>query len=360
MSLEEVLKKAVEYIRAGSLKNETDVKEWVILPILRELDWNDPAELASEFSVDGGRVDYALLRSGGTPLVFIEAKGPDLMDTAGEEQVFGYAAHRGVPFLILTNGNLWDFYLSMAEGPPGERRFYRAELKREERIVEYVEFLEAHLQKERVTAGKARQAAEKRHESNQERKKALAAIPSAWQALLEGPDELLRELLAEEVESSCGTKPDPDDVERFLRGLLSEFVPPTPSPVSPSQSLAPSTIVPKRSSQLVGFVLYDKRVEAEDTIQTLTKILNEFIGRDPKFTARLTVAQKKESPIIARNRDEIYISNPSLIERYGPEKLDNGCYMRTSYNTRQARTNIKIACEVAGVKFGSELKLIER
>ncbi len=54
MSLEEVLRKAVEHINSGSLTNEAQVKQAVILPILRELGWDDsnPAEFVPEFSVN--------------------------------------------------------------------------------------------------------------------------------------------------------------------------------------------------------------------------------------------------------------------------------------------------------------------
>ena len=114
-----------------------------------------------EFSVDNGRVDYALLRRGG-PLVFIEAKGLGSVDIKGEEQVFRYAVNRGVPFLILTDGNLWDFYLSMAAGDPPDRQFYRVELTNEERIHEYVESLETFLRKNRVVSEQARVDAEQR------------------------------------------------------------------------------------------------------------------------------------------------------------------------------------------------------
>ena len=48
------------------------------------------------------------------PLVFIEAKRLGNVDYRAEGQLFGYAVNRGVPFLILTDGNVWDFYLSMA------------------------------------------------------------------------------------------------------------------------------------------------------------------------------------------------------------------------------------------------------
>lgn len=157
MSLEEVLRKAVERINSGSLTNEAQVKQAVILPILRALDWDDsdPAEFVPEFSVDNGRVDYALLRHGGGPLVFIEAKGLGGVDIKGEEQVFRYAVNRGVPFLILTDGNLWDFYLSMAAGDPPDRQFYRVELKNEERVIEYVEPFEKFLLKSRVVSEEA-------------------------------------------------------------------------------------------------------------------------------------------------------------------------------------------------------------
>ena len=109
----------------------------------------------------------------------------------------------------------------MAAGDPSERRFYRAELTREERIPEYARFLDTHLRKKCVVSGEARRSAERRHESNREREIARKAIPGAWRTLLETPDEMLRDLLAEEVERSCGTKPEPEDVVSFLQERLS-------------------------------------------------------------------------------------------------------------------------------------------
>ena len=120
------------------------MKQAVIVPILRALDWDDadPAEFVPEYSVDSGRVDYALLGPKGAPLVFVEAKGIGRVGLAGEEQLFRYAVNKGVPFLILTDGDLWDFYLSMAAGVPAERRFYRAKLTREEGVADHAGFFE--------------------------------------------------------------------------------------------------------------------------------------------------------------------------------------------------------------------------
>ena len=119
MELLKVLKSAFDRLRSDILKNEAQVKQSIIVPVLRALDWDDsdPTELVPEFKVsNGGSVDYALLRSSDRkPLVFIEAKRLGNADEKGEKQLFDYATNRGVPLLILTDGGVWDFYLSMAE-----------------------------------------------------------------------------------------------------------------------------------------------------------------------------------------------------------------------------------------------------
>ena len=114
----------------------------------------------------------------------------------------------------------------------------------------------------------ARRAAEKRHESNRESEKARKAIPRAWRSLLETPEEMLRDLLVEEVESQCGTKPELDDVEEFLKGLLSDASPRTPDDASPtsrprsprSASASPQSKASKKP-KIVGFILDNGRVE---------------------------------------------------------------------------------------------------
>ena len=260
MSLEQTLKTAVSRLRAGHLDNEAQLKQAVILPILRALDWDDtdPEAFKPEYSAGHGLVDYALLDRG-RPLIFIEAKRIGAMDAGGEEQLFGYASNRGIPLLVLTDGDRWDFYLSMAAGVPSERRFYRLELQLEHKIPDYVDFLEEHLRKDRVVSGDARLNAEQRYASNRERERAHEAIPGAWQALLGEINETIRDLLAERVESECGTKPELDDVEAFLRNLRPAPLRPNPKPQSPIPSTPPKTSRPRSSqlkrSRIVGFIL---------------------------------------------------------------------------------------------------------
>ena len=186
----------------------------------------------------------------------------------------------------------------MAAGDPAERRFYRAELTREERIPEYARFLDTHLLKTRVVSGEARRSAEKRHESNRERENARKAIPGAWRTLLETPDEMLRDLLAEEVERSCGTKPEPEDVASFLKEGLStlpgttRMAPPTPPP----RPRSPSSILPvptgrgnKKPGRIIGFILDNERLETGFGYRTLGEVIKEFDRRDPEFMVRFQI-----------------------------------------------------------------------
>ncbi|MDD9802280.1 MAG: hypothetical protein OXU53_06970 [Deltaproteobacteria bacterium] len=368
MSMEQVLVRAVERIRSGHLSNEAQVKQSVIVPILRELDWDDinPMEFVPEFPVENRWVDYALCREVNKqkqPLIFIEAKKLGGADIKGEEQLFGYASNRGIPFLILTDGSVWNFYLSMAVGLPVERRFYRMELQRSEKIPEYAKFLEEYFRKDLVVSGKAMQAAQKRHNDNREMEEARNTIPVVWKSLLKDPDEMLRDLLAEAVEGECGTKPDLDDVEMFLLDQLqqSPAVASSPSGRAQRESLSTSDHIPaqRRLVRIVGFNFEGESVKTGRNIWTLEAVLKMFQKRDADFMERFapqTVGRTRR--LVARNRNDLF-DRDDLVSDNSVE-LEDGWWMGTYLSKGNVRDYIKTACQIAGVKFGSDLTLIER
>ena len=269
MGLESTLKSVISRLRSNDLENEEEVKLAVILPILLALDW-DPAYSGSikpEYSAGQGRVDYALLCHG-RPQVFIEAKRRGALNVQAEEQLFGYASNQGIPLLILTDGFHWDFYLSMAEGLPEERRFYRLELFHEENIPEYMGVLETYLRERCVASRQARHSAEACLERNRDRARAKQAIPSAWNSLLSEPDELLCDLLAEKVQHIIGAKPDPYDVDEYLRNLLPN--PAKPVRREPSNRLGPPTFVDATDTLEFGPGVEDRLVMTRDTPSQLS------------------------------------------------------------------------------------------
>ena len=247
MSLVPILETVIGNLRSGRLEREEDVKIAVILPLLQALGWNtvDTDSFRPEYPAGPGRVDYALL-SHGRPQAFIEAKRRGALDVRAEAQLFGYASNNGVPLLVLSDGYCWDFYLSMADGPPEARRFQRLELRDAEGIPEYADILETCLRKQRVASGEARRNAETRLESDRNRKTAREAIPEAWGALLTEPDELLCELLAEQVQHKTGINPEPADVENFLRTLPLAPLQPSTAQRPPIRQSDPLSGEPRR------------------------------------------------------------------------------------------------------------------
>ncbi len=223
MTLEHVLETVVERLRSDKLTDEEHVKYSVILPILRALGWDDtdPSAFKSQYVLDNRkRVDYALLveaysrRGRGQPMVFVEAKkrgdsGPD-----GEEQLFLYATNRGVPLLLLTDGDRWDFYLSMASGEYADRKFCELDLSKEPALAPGP--LQQYLAREAVVSGAAKQNAEETLRRRLERRRARDLMPEVWRALLRDADEVLCGFLAGQVEKKCGVEPDEDHVRQFL------------------------------------------------------------------------------------------------------------------------------------------------
>ena len=370
MNLEQALRNGLDKIRSGQLTNEAQVKQAVILPILRELGWDDadPREFVPELpvitEVGNGSVDYALCRvfPSQRPLIFIETKKLGNVDVAGEGQLFRYAANQGVPFLVLTNGDVWNFYLAMAAGTPAERLVYRAELTQEEKLTEYAGFFQRYLDKARVLSGSARQDAEQDKESEGNRLTAQNAIPECWQGLLNEPNDELLKLLVDAVEKNCGIRPDPDNVKAFLKDQHS--ITPQVITLKPSTSSAPkeakSTTQKNEStrSKVIGFVLDGRQRNCRSGVKTIAEILIEFQKRDHTFMTRFapkTIGRNRR--LVSQNPDDIY-DNPNLQGQV--RDLGNGWWMATNIGTKTITQSIKGACEVVGIGYGTQMVLLEQ
>ena len=376
MSLEQALRNGLERIKSNQLTNEAQVKQAVILPILRALGWNDsdPNEFVPELSVDldsgKGSVDYALHATlpNRRPLVFIEAKKLGSVDILGEEQLFRYATNKGVPFLILTDGNIWNFYLAMADGIPAERIVYRVELEQEEKLVEYAKKFELFLEKDRVLSGEARQEAEGQRRSDRNRTAARNAIPGCWHDLLGEPHQSLVDLLVDLVQTKSGLRPDLDDVRAFLKDQSSFPVLPTPVPIAspPKPPSTPSLVPPSgrrvtgksRRSKIVGFALDGVETQTGAASRTLAEILKEFQRRDQTFMRRFyPEGTGRNRKLVSQNRDDLYDS-PHLKDQ--STDLGNGWWLGTNISKSQVVKYSELACNIADVSYGTRLTLIYR
>ena len=141
--------------------NEATIQQYVVLPILRALGWND-ANLASmeilpEYAVKGGQVDYAL-KVGQKLVLFIECKKWNESLDRHEDQIVTYAVKAGLPIVGLTNGKIWRFYFSWIERTSvSDRIFCEVDIEDQESAISD---LEKYLLKSNVASGEAELNAE--------------------------------------------------------------------------------------------------------------------------------------------------------------------------------------------------------
>lgn len=143
--------------------NEATMQQYVILPILRALEWNDinlaSMEIIPEYKVESRRADYALhIKQDQNPVVLIECKRWDQPIGKNEEQICFYAYSGNVPLAIITNGKLWRFYFSRWEASSlSDRVFCETDIEDREAAISD---LERYLLKSNVISGEAEMNAE--------------------------------------------------------------------------------------------------------------------------------------------------------------------------------------------------------
>ncbi len=245
---EELIAKVVA-VDFSQARSEQDTREIAVNPIVGALGWDvmKPEEVAREFSVRGGKVDYCL-RGQMRNLVLIEVKraGTDLGEH--QEQLLRYAFDEGVPLAVLTDGLVWWFYLPMAGGSWEQRRFSRTNL-RAQRPADAASALHRFLNRDAIVSGGALEEAKREFESQERDRLVRGALQEAWRQVLSDTQGLLPDLLAEAVKEISGHAPDRDTIVEFLTGMSGSGGTEGVSPVASerSQGDRPAKYVRKQS-----------------------------------------------------------------------------------------------------------------
>ena len=363
--LEGVLSTVVENIRGRKFSNETSVREAIVVPILSALAWEtlDPEVVRREFTIKSRRVDYALIAVGNTPTILVEVKAMGQL-AGGDRQLFEYAFHEGVPMAVLTDGREWGFYLPGEHGRYEDRRVYKLDLlERDEG--EACHILRRYLEFERVKSGKAMEAARSDYKAASQRRQAQNAIPNAWRDLVEEPDELLIELLLEKTESTCGFRPEVEQVEAFIVGTLGRK-PTNPPKSTPSRS-RPTQVLQteeqdkgfsqrRTGSREISYILLGVERKARSAKTALIEILQEMSKQDQDFLEKLSrTARGKRRNHLARTPEEVYPERPDLAE--DAIELVPGWWIGVNIANREKRRILELACEVLRIKFGQDLQI---
>ncbi len=361
MSLETTLTDITGRLRQGRFPNEQAISQGIVLRVLQDLGWDswDTAVVWPEYSTGEGRADFALCHPPSKPAIFIEVKQPGKAEDA-VRQALEYAFHTGVPFIVLTDGRNWSFYLPAEQGSYEDRRVYKLDLF-ERSAAEAAETLRRYLLRTRVESTEVLETARKEYRNLNRRSQARAAIPDAWRELAEKGDELLVELLASAVESKCGVRPDNDEVAEFLSRLGKPvIVESARSHTSRPANVANQHAVPedtaREASRSGHLILKGKTYVYNNAKDAMVTTLREIAKADGSFLERCSMhpeAQGRKRHYIARTSEELYPDREDLREMSEP--LPGGWLVATNLNNVLKKNIIRIAAEVAGLAFGKDV-----
>ena len=335
---------------------EEATRQAAVLPILRRLGWNDEdlSEVAPEFSVEDGRVDYCLKLSWKNA-VFIEVKRTGESLDSHQKQLLNYAFVGGVEQAVLTDGLVWWFYLPLNQGSWEQRRFFTIDLKRQGPDAAASNF-RRYLGRDAVSAGSAHSDAEAVLRDEKRADAVREAMPRAWEQLLSGPDELLADLLAEAVEGLSGYSPDDESVAQFLATVASgstpvkQAPPPAPSGLSSAPPPAPPAVSsPPPSPTLLSspytgtkpdsYPLFGKEHSIKTWQAVLMGVYGEVYENHKEGFDRVLQLKGTYRPYFSK--DPNALKEPKAI-------LDSGIHAETNLNANQ----IVQRCEAVLKLFG--------
>jgi hypothetical protein len=355
MALEQTVADVVQKLQANMFPNESAVSSTAVVPILGDLGWpvNNPLVVYREYPVERTRAYLALCRPdygnprNCKPIVFVEVKKVGNLTLIGEDQLFRYAFTNGVQLLVFTDGQQWDFYLTSGQGSYDERKIFSLNLL-ENGIDKSCGVFRRYLQQDDVLSHVAINRAMEDYQNLLRNRAIKERFPEAWNRMLEEPSDVVVQELANRVALLCGSVPDQTLCQEFLSGVpryqTSGFAPP-PSP--PAKPLPPSNGT--------GFTLRGTWHPCRNMTGIMIGVLEELAKADPTFPERFANRDtRKRRNYIARNQEELYIGRPDLAMK-ASRKASFGWYVGTNYSRKAMENAITLACEVVGLRLGSDL-----
>lgn len=367
--MRQVIDDIILNIKDGLFMNEASVSQGIIQRILQALDWNvfNPRIVTPEYSLSGGRVDFALCHPTDKPIVFIEVKQIGKIDGA-ERQLFEYAFHQGVPMAILTDGAEWHFFLPAEQGNYDDRRVYKLDLLEREPD-EIVKRFNRYLNYQNMCNGSAIENARRDYKNVAKEREIKRTLPEAMLKLINDCDEILVDLLKEKVESLCGYSPDEDVVMNYLKNNLTVkepypihhsskvSIPQKQSPVlQKTKSKQPSSVT---SQSVAGFSIRGKVYKTNGARDFCIKGLTELSKLSANFFARYAALPKhgKKRRFIADNKFDLYPGREDLAQNDSYEIVP-GWWVGTNIGQLQAIKIVQLGCEIAKLKVNSDFKII--
>jgi len=266
----------------GAYKNEEHVRLSLVARVLQKLGWNiwDSCEVNSEYSAtpyeDSTRVDIALFSTSRRPDVFIEVKavGKISSDTLqkAELQLRDYNRDNTASFSIITDGQIWRFYLSQSGGKFEEKCFKVVDLLTDD--LDGIEVsLCTFLKKSEIENGNAICEAQKYRLLDDIQRAMEDSLPQARRMILEPPFLSLPDALIELV-SEAGFPVNVEEAQDFIKATANRI----PPPLRPSLDL-PKNVPDNKPQPIFGPTteILSFRPDEPPNL-SFTKIINATFG----------------------------------------------------------------------------------
>jgi len=237
--MKDIISDIQQKIANGAYKNEEHVRLSLVARVLQKLEWNiwDPWEVNSEYSAnpleDNTRVDIALFSTPRHPDIFIEVKGVGKLSSdslqKAEHQLRNYNRDNTASFSIITDGQLWRFYLSQSGGEFSKKLFKEIDFLTDD--LDGIEVsLCAFLKKSEIENDNAIREARKYLRLTEKQRVMEDSLPQARKVILEPPfpslPEGLIELVAEE-----GFTINVEEAQQFIQEMANRTPPPLRPPL---------------------------------------------------------------------------------------------------------------------------------
>lgn len=342
-------------IVAGSFRSEAEISRGVVSRILNELGWPvfDVQVVAPEFRIGTRKVDYALCHPRGKPVVLLEVKDLGKAGGRGEKQLFEYCFHQGVPIAVLTDGRIWSFFFPAGQGSYEERRFARIDL-RDDAPGDAARKLTEYLRADDVRSGEARRRAQRDYEKERREKEAASTYASVWSTLLSGPESLLLDLFAEEVEQKTGVRPDRARAAAFIRAQAGIAAGPRSSPRKDKKRKDKKRRVRGLGELQPSITFRGKTETFRSGAEAMGAVFERLASEDSEFCARYSERHSgRIRSYVAKTRALLYPGDPER-EKYS-HPLPGGWWLATHCSNSDKVRRIKNACRVARLEFGKDV-----
>jgi hypothetical protein len=111
-----------------------------------------------------------------------------------------------------------------------------------------------------------------------------------------------------------------------------------------------------RASGSYGYSLLGVRNIESSLRSAYISILRGLQARDSGFLARLSCEETPGRRLVAKNPMDLYKRTPKLADSYA-EKLDTDWYVDVNLSELQVVQRLKIACKIAGIEYGEDLRV---